>query len=963
MVSVKTASQSGKRKKAEDMLDSPPKRVTRARAKATEETGSISNVKRIATPSIKVSTQKKRLVEPIKPTKRKTRADGNVADPVTEAISDDESKEVTKSRGRQKKTTDDTKGQMPTSEVPAPTRGRRSKATVTEPNKVEVPKLRGRPKKAIGETAQSAVQAQKVSALESREEAMAEQANIPVNVKQDPIVRTSVVRKKVKFQDESAEGAEKFPIKTRGLAKSDKATGLKAKPVRKPATVRSAAHGRKAQEKGIIKNGVKALDSRPLSPKKIKQVAKSSSIDSEDELGYGKLPLRALSESPLKSTSQELENYVPRLEFGKMREPSSPAKIITPGVLASPARRPPPSPFKDALKISPKRANLGGGMVIPVMKDSCLTAKSSLLQSPARRPPVSPVKLITSSSPQKFKTTTPLDEAAVASKHAKPIKLPLFSPSKTSNSPLRAAGSPQRLFEVHKIDEAEQAAAIDSEPVKSPKSAISKRNFAEHEFTASTPPKFFEKSVQNAEEEGSSQALVSPKTIHCATVFPDDLASQKLIDQVSIEHEGAQGTTPPDPTAPFIGSAFWFATPTLRVPHEDSDSEDELTSFRKPCNQVSTVKQGNLSKELSTSASNGEIEWTPIPSGNVKAYAMTPLATQLSSWLVSSPEKQTTLKEEKRGIFSPLGTTSNKPTSDLDHSVVETPPKSSFFEDEMIVRDKGDQASDSHQVDYQEIHDAVEASQDSMASEEYGDENAVPMDPQLTATKPGSDEAVVTCTPAKVFQQPREIHTVSKVPLRPAHDDSPLKMPRKRSRSLAGPLRSVSSMEVSHLGNSSNVPPDLYGEFGTIQPAEVANQIHIDQTRFDSNSPQALRENSCSNPGTPSRTVRQGVAPNILEGAVVFVDVHTTEGADASGIFLDLLSQMGARCVKQWAWNPRSGTSSGDDSTGISPDPAPAGNKVGITHVIFKDGGKRTLEKVREAKGVVLCVGVGWVLE
>jgi hypothetical protein len=37
--------------------------------------------------------------------------------------------------------------------------------------------------------------------------------------------------------------------------------------------------------------------------------------------------------------------------------------------------------------------------------------------------------------------------------------------------------------------------------------------------------------------------------------------------------------------------------------------------------------------------------------------------------------------------------------------------------------------------------------------------------------------------------------------------------------------------------------------------------------------------------------------------------------------------------------------------------------KVGITHVIYKDGGKRTLEKVRDAGGVVRCVGVGWVLE
>ena len=98
----------------------------------------------------------------------------------------------------------------------------------------------------------------------------------------------------------------------------------------------------------------------------------------------------------------------------------------------------------------------------------------------------------------------------------------------------------------------------------------------------------------------------------------------------------------------------------------------------------------------------------------------------------------------------------------------------------------------------------------------------------------------------------------------------------------------------------------------------------------------------------------------LLRGAVVFVDVHTSEGADASSIFVDLLTQMGARCVKQWNWNSRDSVAgvyspSGADSSGDS--------RVGITHVVFKDGGKRTMEKVREARDVVACVGVGWVLE
>jgi len=85
----------------------------------------------------------------------------------------------------------------------------------------------------------------------------------------------------------------------------------------------------------------------------------------------------------------------------------------------------------------------------------------------------------------------------------------------------------------------------------------------------------------------------------------------------------------------------------------------------------------------------------------------------------------------------------------------------------------------------------------------------------------------------------------------------------------------------------------------------------------------------------------------LLKGAIVFVDVYTSEGADASVLFTELLTQMGAKCVKTWAW-------SGNGEQG---------SRIGITHIVFKDGGKRTLEKAREAGGVVSCVGVGWVLD
>jgi len=83
--------------------------------------------------------------------------------------------------------------------------------------------------------------------------------------------------------------------------------------------------------------------------------------------------------------------------------------------------------------------------------------------------------------------------------------------------------------------------------------------------------------------------------------------------------------------------------------------------------------------------------------------------------------------------------------------------------------------------------------------------------------------------------------------------------------------------------------------------------------------------------------------PGILSGVIAFVDVKTADGDDASAPFVESLKSLGAKVVKQWAWN-------GEEL-----------DKVGITHVIFKQGGPRTLSKVKMAKGSVKCVGLGWV--
>ncbi|KAK5195281.1 hypothetical protein LTR99_002480 [Exophiala xenobiotica] len=116
---------------------------------------------------------------------------------------------------------------------------------------------------------------------------------------------------------------------------------------------------------------------------------------------------------------------------------------------------------------------------------------------------------------------------------------------------------------------------------------------------------------------------------------------------------------------------------------------------------------------------------------------------------------------------------------------------------------------------------------------------------------------------------------------------------------------------------------------------------------------------------TPAtRTPLKPVGDGPLSGAVVHYDIHTSEGSDASAFYIDMLTSMGARCIKEWRWNPRASLfavnpeSAENEAESEAPSQA-----VGVTHVVYKDGGKRTLEKVRSAKGQVLCVGVSWVLD
>ncbi|OQU95703.1 hypothetical protein CLAIMM_01881 [Cladophialophora immunda] len=148
-------------------------------------------------------------------------------------------------------------------------------------------------------------------------------------------------------------------------------------------------------------------------------------------------------------------------------------------------------------------------------------------------------------------------------------------------------------------------------------------------------------------------------------------------------------------------------------------------------------------------------------------------------------------------------------------------------------------------------------------------------------------------------------------------------------------------------------------KFTPSKGAAAASKTPATITRAKTPSTSMKPKSVAKTPQT-GRNPLKPVGSGVLHGAIVHTDIHTSEGMDASAFYIDLLTSMGARVVKEWRWNPRASIASSNQD---SNDSEAFIANVGITHVVYKDGGKRTLEKVRSAKGQVLCVGVGWVLD
>lgn len=987
----------------------PPKRLTRARAAGRASTATAGTASSAARKTATAVTKTKTTRTAAGPTtssstaaasstrtstKRKTRPDDHEDDSEAEApakpppVASSTAARATRGPGRPKKIIDSKPTPTPAPAAPRATRGRPPKKPVAEPVQEEPAKpTRTRAKRA------------KVDHDEDADDLAPESVKKPTRGR--PVGSTK-----------SAKAPASKPVKTVTFAEPDKenvlpltgpkaktpitkpavvtTAGMRAKPVRKPVAAGRAAKPTttKKSAKGQTKQNTKEADdkaSKPLSPKKVTQLSaiRDQDVESEDELAMDRTPARPLHRNPMKPPVI----MKPPVETKEEVEPADEETTDLPPpestiILGSPVRRPPPPPFKDSMKSPAKRIEglqLGFSAAKESSQKGVSPSKAPLMQSPAKRCPVS-IK------PIDFGSSIRHDQDS-----ASPFKQSLFqSPARRLFSPMKSAKLPEleavaqsptpKPVTTSPAEEGEESEASDAEtePDKEEeaKDGEDTADLDEAEsngrISAVLPHEADAALVQDTslvhqsmEEEDDHDTFVLEDEHEQVDVIADD-GEPMVVDEPEQDAEntvaGSISTTPPNSPPQQALSMFGLREKDqVSFDQSYSESEGELTTVMTP-QSTSPVKhmRGSVMK--------------PRTSG----LGFTPLAQRFDSWQTRSPlnievKAATPKAENSTGSGEVTAASQDSPMGDdlfeaemaswpdaaANDSGNDSGPSSEIpeikepvLEDISLTDEDFDLVAESNEMSVMSPEQIdsmrnLDQNSDSMseASQEYGDENEVP-DANAQGGTP-----IPPVTPQRYTT--REFHTVSKIPLKSADESTPPPQPllKKRRHSTS---RIPETRPTHGLTRSATV---ISYSPSHKKPVEAAFEEAVEEEEEDSRSRAGslppvtpTKSENWPDAGSPSpaQTPRREADSALLRGAVVFVDVHTMEGADASAIFVELLTQMGARCIKYWTWNPN------DDD---------ASSKIGITHVVYKDGGKRTMERVRETGGVVQCVGVGWVLE
>ncbi|CAI4218758.1 unnamed protein product [Parascedosporium putredinis] len=919
-----------------------PKRMTRSRAaKVTEPTTTTTTrTTKIVTAAAKAKAAASTATSTTKSAsaKRKTRADDNDHD-------DDPEASAAPQRQRAPAADPGRPPTRPCHKDPGEKGPEPAEAAAEEPAK---PK-RGRPKKIVAE--EQAVESKSEPAKTTRSRA-------------GSTATKATTKKTVTFQEPEKENIDPG-TSAKPKADTKPAAGLRGRPVRKTSTTTtvatnpaSATAARATRSVRVAKPVPKAGEKLPLSPRKITQLVAPLDYPSEDELAgpIEKTPLRKNPVRPppssalVKSKKLELAAEEHTLAINNVSTASDESEPTLTMALVSPAKRPPPSPFKDSMKSPAKRSEAlqlaSSSSAQPGGKSTGATPfKASLLQSPAKRPPPSALKAMSSSTLARSEShgaSTPSFKSSLLQSPAKrgpmsAMKLPSAKRDGLSRTP---ATRPTILSTPGHIPSNAKPSDLlmdDDESDMSPQ-GVQRNLFAQPPPSLKFPGRLSavlprdanpgldtEMATLDEMTEDDISLIASPaakpsvaesgleaEPISDDAYDSDGIGARSRAREYAIEpHRNYHAPNSPPKSLYGFSLRHKDLDPFQGL---DDESEDELTSSiqrkkpsRSPVRQINTPAAGSRRKSLAPS---------------INPIGFTPLAAKFNAWSTTSPSKSASSSSSRASM--------EKPT---------------FFDDEMCVRDDEDveavieaaidaeiaaliepvfedvpitdedmalvaEAQEMSLMEPQQIEDILDGQyqDDSLSedSQDYGDENQVPIDPALLEAQREMTTVIPPQTPARVTA--REFSTVSKVPLKPADDSTPAAIKKRR--------HSVSRLPVQR-------------PTGVKRSASVISYTPTKKDQVGAGMNSLLDDADIwSTLGTPPRSPHKHLDAALLRGAVVY-----------------LLTQMGARCVKTWNWNPNESS------------------RIGITHVVYKDGSKRTLERVRDSNGVVQCVGVTWVLD
>jgi len=183
-----------------------------------------------------------------------------------------------------------------------------------------------------------------------------------------------------------------------------------------------------------------------------------------------------------------------------------------------------------------------------------------------------------------------------------------------------------------------------------------------------------------------------------------------------------------------------------------------------------------------------------------------------------------------------------------------------------------------------------------------------------------------TPSPSAKTQSPLNIPVLGDVSFSSAHSELSEAMHNESEVSEAPmPKMTLAPVQLT-------APPKLSATFSAPEPASPIKSALRSPQKNDTKTPK--KAVTWDDPDESGLSFMYG---GPLQGMTFFVEVMRN-GRDQSYLFSTLLVDLGAKVVREW-------------------------ENTGITHVLYKDGNKSTLEKVIASKGAIKCLNVGWVID